>query len=383
MDAMIAGYAGEGAEVYLMAMNTTRHRVGDDKLRQLYPDIAGFHTVPVDNRLKTLALLRNFLFSSKPEHVDRFSSPAFSTRLHELLRSIDPQVVQLESPFLASYIPLIRKAAPRALITYRMHNIEAQIWHRLAGQATGLKAVYLRSLASRMARFEETLWKTVDLLIPITNTDAVAVEAKGIKTPIQVAPFGITPPETEQHLPQGPFKVYHIGAMDWLPNQEAISWFLKEVWPLAHANAPEITFHFAGRNMPSSFYEGLPAGAFCEGEVPDAQAFACDKHILVVPLYSGGGIRIKILEAMAAGKLVISTEVGMQGIDAQNEIHYLKADTPQSFAHLIGWASTHYEKANSLVFMAQRIIKEHYDAKDIIKRLLARLDSMVKRANNS
>ena len=377
MDAMIRGYKIAGWDVHLLAMNTSRHRVPADTLKKLYPDIAGFHAVGIDNTVKTTGMLKNLLFSREPEHVDRFKSHAFTHALVNLLRDVRPSVVQLESPFLGAYIPQIRKHAPKARIVYRMHNVEGQIWERLANASSGFKKAYLRRLAARMTRYELKLWSTVDLIMPITATDAEIVEQASISTPIQVAHFGIAIPEAEVSPAAGLTSIYHIGAMDWLPNQETIRWFLTEVWPGLHAASPGLTFHFAGRAMPPSFHQDLPEGAFCVGEVPDAAAFARDKQILVVPLRAGSGVRIKTLEAMASGKLVISTDVGMQGVEVRDGQHYLSANNAAGFIRAASWASQHPEEALTIIRNATQLIRTDYDARAIMARITQRLQELI------
>src|ERR1043165_4657344 len=107
MNAMIRGYQKAGWRVHLLAMNTTRHLVSPEQLSTLYPDLASFTTVSIDNEVSTPGILRTLLLSREPEHADRFRSETFSEKLRELLGHIKPDVVQLESPYLASYIPTI------------------------------------------------------------------------------------------------------------------------------------------------------------------------------------------------------------------------------------------------------------------------------------
>jgi glycosyltransferase involved in cell wall biosynthesis len=376
MDAMIRGYQLAGWQVHVLAMNTSRHAVQPETVTQLYPQIAGFHTVAVDNAVTITGILKNLLLSREPEHVDRFRSPGFASALIGLLRQVQPDAVQLESPFLGTYLPEIRKYAPKTRIVYRMHNVEGQIWGRLAGESGGIRRVYLRSLTARMARYERRLWTEVDLLLPITATDAAVVRKAEVATPLEVAPFGIVAHEAAPPAP-ALTRMYHIGAMDWIPNQEGVRWFLQQIWPGLHDMAPGLSFHFAGRNMPEAFREGLPEGAFCVGVVPDAAAFAGDKHILVVPLRSGGGIRVKVLEAMARGKLVISTALGMQGIEAKAGLHYLCADTGAEFMEHAAWAATHPEGAAAIAGAAQQLIRDHYDEKQIMHRVIQRLEGLL------
>ena len=375
MDAMIRGYHEAGFEVHVLAMNTSRHVVEEDVLKRLYPQIKSFQWVAVDNSLSASGILKNLLFSRRPEHADRFRSKDFQSKLQELLQRVQPDIIQLESPFLASYLPQIRKS--KALLIYRMHNIEGQIWSRLASQAAGLKKLYLYGLAERIYSYERQLWKDADLLLPITETDAETVVKSGINTPFVVAPFGIQTPDSIESVPQDFIKIYHIGAMDWLPNSEGIRWFLDEVWPTLHASAPALQFHFAGRAMPEAFFKNLPLGAFCDGMVKDAAAFVSDKHILIVPIQSGGGIRVKILEAMSRGKLVVGTSIGMQGIDAQNGIHYLKADTVDEFLKQLQWANQSPEKAADIASAGQKLILEHYNNREIMDRVTKKISGML------
>lgn len=375
MDAMIRGYQQVGWQVYVLAMNTSRHRVDEEVLKTLYSDLAGVETVDVTNEVTAGKLLRNFFFSKEPEHAGRFRSKDFAQALKALLKRIMPDVVQLESPFLASYIPLIRSES-RATLVYRSHNIEAEIWSRLAESSTGIKRIYLQNLSHRIAKYEEKLWREVDLILPISTVDASTIRRKGVRTPFVVAPFGVKMPGRQPEPYGNLTKVYHIGAMDWLPNKEGVEWFLREVWPLVHQSAPGVSFYFAGRAMPDSMANNLPEGAYCPGEVEDAKAFISDKHILVVPLRSGSGIRVKTLEAMAAGKLVISTDIGMQGIDAKPDLHYLSANNAQEFVRLITWASSHPEQAIDIIHNAQDLIRGQYDGGRIMENITNALNDV-------
>ncbi len=374
MDAIIRGYQRAGMEVHLLAMNTSRHPVGEDLLKTLYPEIHGFDTVPVNNDVKTLSVLKNFIFSQLPEHVQRFYHPVFVAKLKSLLSTFKPDVVQMESPFLSAYVPLIKNAVH----VMRVHNVEYEIWQRLAGESSGIKRIYLSTLASRMRHYEEKIWEEYDLLLPITETDAAVIHKAHPNQEMLVSPYGIETTEHSEIKETRFFKAYHLGAMDWLPNQAAIDWFLKDIWPVIKARVPEAEFYFGGRNVPERFFDHLPEGTFCCGEIMDVQDFYSDKQILVVPLLAGGGIRVKILEAMAEGKLVISTAIGMQGINAMAGIHYLEANTPEEFANAFQLAIDDATNANKISSNAQTLVLEHYANKAIISRIINRLNAIVK-----
>lgn len=371
-DAMIKGYMQAGYRVYLLSMNTTRHPVADTQLASLYSNLAGFTAVPVDNDIKPVPALANFFFSRKPNHAVRFYHKAFAQKLSEVLMQFQPQVVQVESVFLSSYLQHIKKHSD-ALTVLRMHNIEYQIWQRLAAQTTGFfKKMYLNSLARRIKQYECEVWQEYDLLLPITTEDAAAVRKEQIKTPMVVAPFGID----VAHVPLSENEQwvgYHIGAMDWLPNAAAIHWFVDEVWPQLHQQMPSFEFYFAGRNMPSAFHQLSKDGIHCMGQVADANAFIADKKILIVPLQSGGGIRIKILEAMAAGKVVVATSVAIQGIAAIDGEHYLLANTATDFIRQLQWCVDNKETATRIGNNARELVQELYDRDKIMTQVVQKI----------
>lgn len=377
-NAMIKAYQKQGWQVYLLSMNTSRHKVDATMLSGLYNDIHKFETVDVNNDISTFSVLKNLLFSKLPNHAARFMHASFANAIENAIINFNPDAIQVESVFLSGYLPAIKKVA-NALLLLRLHNIEWQVWRRVAeAEKNSLKKAYITNLSNRIEKYEKTVWEQYDLLIPITDTDA-AIVAKTIKpTQLLTIPFGIdnntiAPFMTEQSSWDG----YHIGAMDWLPNQDAITWFITEVWPLVHNSVPAFKFSFAGRNMPQAFSSYNADGITCKGAVPDAQAFIADKKILIVPLRSGGGIRVKILEAMAAGKLVISTTVGMQGIDAETDTHFLLADTPQEFAQKIQWALQNKTKAEIIAANAAKLIAEKYNTTTLAEILSKKIMNML------
>lgn len=375
-NAMVRGYASQGWEVYLLSMNTTRHSVSKEVLAGLYKDIYKFETVDVNNDVSPVGIVSNLLFSKLPNHATRFMHAHFQDAILKAINSFNPDAVQIESVFMSGYLPAIRKTT-NAAITLRLHNIEWQVWQRVADAAANpLKKWYLSNLSARIKNYEQQVWQQYDLLIPITDTDAAVVHHSMAPKHMLTIPFGI---DVTSIKPQGNESLigYHIGAMDWLPNQDAIRWFATEVWPVVRKQNPDFPFYFSGRNMPDAFKELSVDGIHCMGEVSDAAFFIADKKILIVPLRSGGGIRVKILEAMAAGKLVISTTVGMQGIDAVAGTHYLLADTPKAFADAIQQALADADIIDRITNAASILVNETYNNEVLAARLSSKLKQVL------
>lgn len=375
--AMIDGYHKAGWQVYLLSMNTSRHYVESDKLANIYKHIYAFDTVDINNEVTAFAIARNFIFSTQPNHAERFYNNRFADKLTQVIRDFQPDVIQVESVFLATYLPQVKRQT-HALTVLRLHNIEYQVWSRLAAESKGiLKKTYLGNLSRRIKAFEIKAWQLFDLLLPITETDADAVHRAGVHTPTYVAPFGISIENIPPASSANKLFAYHIGAMDWLPNEEGIKWFLQEVWPLVRKQQPAVEFFFAGRNMPPYFTQMEMEGVHCMGEVADAAAFISDKSILVVPIRSGGGIRVKILEAMAAGKIVISTDIGIQGIEASAGVHYIAANTPAEFAAAFNEILKDEAKARRISEQALKLVWSRYNETVIMNGLLNRVKDLL------
>ncbi|WP_118950700.1 glycosyltransferase family 4 protein [Taibaiella helva] len=366
------GFLQAGVSLSMLAMNTTRHWVDVAQLPSLYKQLAHFEAIKVDNRIKPLYAFLN-LFKGTSYNIDRFITPEYEQALVRLLQRETFDVIQLEGLYLAPYIPVIRRYS-KAKVSIRQHNIEYRIWERLAAQARNpLKKAYLGLLARRLKQFELQHLQDYDLILPISREDARLYKALGAQQPMFLHPFGIDVDKVP-YCPSDhqPLSLYHIGAMDWLPNQESMDWLLEKVMPLVRERLQETKLYLAGRNMPERYLRLKAPLVEVLGEVSDALAFERDKSILVVPLLSGGGVRIKIFQGMAMGKTVITTPVGLEGIDAEDGVHVLLARTPEEFARRILEVVAQPEKIQELGAAARKLMEEQYDRKRLIAALLDR-----------
>ena len=378
MNAMIEGYQREGWNVYLLAMNTSRHHIKDEELTKIYKQLYRFDWVDVDNHLKWHSVLKNFVFSREPEHAVRFYDEAYRTKLREILADFKPDVVQIESVYLSTYLSDIHEVG-NAVAVLRLHNVEYQIWQGLAGKHKNIiMQYYFGNLATRVRNFERAAWKEYDLLLPITEKDASIVNRlENVKRMI-VAPFSI---DTSKIKPGGNERWvgYHIGAMDWIANRAGVKWFIEKAWPQVQKAVPGFEFYFAGRKMPDEYRKLNVPGVHCLSEVASAEDFIADKKILIVPLWSGGGIRVKILEAMAASKIVITTPTGIKGIEARNGEHYLQARKPEDFAKVIKWCMDNKELAEKMGANARALIEEKYEQHKVMRDVTDEVEGLLKR----
>jgi glycosyltransferase involved in cell wall biosynthesis len=146
-----------------------------------------------------------------------------------------------------------------------------------------------------------------------------------------------------------------------MPNAEGIKWVLENVWMKVQQKNPELKFYLAGRNMPQWLLDYKMQNVVILGEVPDSQKFINSKSIMLVPLFSGGGMRVKIIEGMSLGKTIISTSIGAEGIDYEQGKNLLIANDSQAFIDAISTCATQKTVAETLGLNARKLIEQKYD----------------------
>ena len=378
MMSMIRGFAYEGHEVTVLAMNTHKHYVDLDNIPKEIKNLAQFYAVDVDIRIKPWPALKNLLLSQKPYHIQRFTAQGYSLQLARLLKENTYDLIQLEGLYLSPYIDLIREDSPQTPVVLRAHNIEHEIWDRQAQKASSrLRKRYLEETAKRIRTYQETLlWeKAYDAIIPITARDASKLEKMGVSsTPLHVstAGFDLNKIEENKDIEVEFPSLFYIGALDWAPNQEGMKWFFKEVWPILHKRYPELNFYLAGRRMPANFSNMAPDdNVKVLGEVDDAYSYMSSKAIMVVPLLSGGGMRVKIVEGMALGKAIVASSIAAEGIPVNHGEHIMIADEPIDFANAISVLVEQKGMVEVLGKNAQKMIQTQFSNRQIVKELLA------------
>jgi polysaccharide biosynthesis protein PslH len=365
-------FAELGHEVTLLSMNTSKHWFDVSTLPAHFNHYEAIHTVFVNNHIRPLPALFNLIASDRSYHVERFDHPGFAAKLQEILTSGPFDVVQLESLYLTPYIPVIRQHS-QAKVVLRAHNVEHEIWERVAANTSNpFQRWYLNRITPRLKKYEIEHLNDYDLVAAITTRDARQLRQLGLTRPVTVTPIGLDCRDYQPDLDafSRPLSLSFIGSLDWIPNQEGLKWFLDNVWtPVLLPRFPQLTFHIAGRTAPAWIKSLNVPGVHFHGEVPSAPDFINQHAVMVVPLLSGGGMRAKILEGMAIGKVVLSTTVGMEGIEAHHGRECLLADTPEAFASAIEWCLQQGSALSNMGTHALVFCTEHYDNLRVAKRL--------------
>lgn len=325
-----------GHGVTVLAMNTTKHYFNPMELPEELTEEIMFHSVRVQNEVTSIGAMKA-LFRNRSYNVQRFVSKEFEEQLRMILRDHGPfDVVQLEGIYLTYYIPVIRQHS-KALVILRAHNLEHQIWERRARNESSLfRKQYLNILSRQLKSYETKMLKEVDALVPISPIDELGFRKLGYSGPSHMCPASFDEARLSPSL-EAPAQhsIFFLGALDWAPNVEGLKWFVSEVWRKVLAHHPDLMLQIAGRNMPEEIKFLHAPNVNVLGEVEDAVQFMNLFNLMIVPLFSGSGMRVKIVEGMALGKVIITTPVGAEGINGKNGIHYLLASTPEEFAQQI------------------------------------------------
>lgn len=366
---LLHGLQQAQCQVTIAALNTSKHWVDVKSLPQSFNNLGTLHTTFVDNKVKPLAAFLN-LFTKKSYHLQRFITPHFEQQLLDILKHHTFDLVIFDGLYTAPYVHLVR-AHSQAKLWLRQHNVEYQIWETLAHQTkTPLKKWYINLLATRLKSFEQQVLNAFDAVVALTQNDLQQLQHMGCTKPMLVSPVGISFRQTVSQTKPQPYTVFHLGAMDWQPNQQAMQWFVTQVWPQVIAQVPQAIFYMAGKKMPDWFKQYQTKNIKIIGEVEDAVEFMQSKQIMIVPLFAGSGIRVKILEGMSVGKAIVSTALGAQGIDAVADKHLLLAENAHDFAQQIIKLLQQQALCNALSQQATELALQNYDNNKVTAKLL-------------
>jgi glycosyltransferase involved in cell wall biosynthesis len=362
MARLAEGLVRAGADVEILSLNPRKHRVAA---------VAPIRTQVID--IDTSRILAPAFTRGIPFLVARFVSDEFRAALVTTLRRFAPDVVQIESPFLLPYADIVRSES-NARVVLRSLNVEFRIWEGLARtERNPLRRIALQRIASSLRRYEIRQLAAIDAIVPISTDDANDFHALGASKPMHVVACGVTVSEsTSTPIPNS---VGFIGSLDFIPNQQAVEWIVDDLWPRVVERVPEARLSIAGSSAPEWLRRRMTNIDF-RGAVDDASAFMTTMSVMIAPLFAGGGMRIKVLEAMALAKPVVATTLGAGGLDVEpgRDIHI--ADDAPSFADAIALLLRDENVATRVGEAARETVRSRYDNDVLASELLTFYESL-------
>jgi glycosyltransferase involved in cell wall biosynthesis len=310
-----------------------------DAAREALARVAGFvaEPVPIPNQHSALRKIWDHLrsvVSGCPYTYYEYESRAFADRLRTVLRTRPPQLVHLDSLDLHRWLPEL----PRVPIACTHHDIDSELLRRRAAHLDqAVRRRYLLLQADRLERVERELCPRLALNVLMSDLDAERLRALAPGAATVIVPNGT---DTEYFQPNGAQsvagRIVFVGPTSSHPNRDAVEFLLQEIWPRIRAADRAASLQLIGRNTPADRARyGAEPGVTPLGTVPDIRPPVAEARCCVVPIRIGGGTRLKILDAWAMGKAVVSTSIGCEGLDVSDGENLLVRDTPEAFADAV------------------------------------------------
>ena len=366
----IKGLLRLSVEVTLFSINPFKNKVDIEDIYDPIFESIKFHSYSLDTDVNIWGALSN-VFSNQSYNVSRYFDEEGGRILEDVLKEDQFDVVQFEGLFVVPYLDIVKQNSD-AKIVYRAHNIEFDVWERVAMiERFTPRRKYLQFLARRLKAYETEQINRFHQVFAISEQDRQSILRFGCAVGIEVFPVALDFERYVTGKSKNTFPtLFHLGAMDWRPNKEGLEWFLDEIWPDIEPLNTELRFYIAGKNMQPEFFAYDSENLVVEGEVFDAVEFINSKDIMIVPLLSGSGMRVKIIEGMAMKKCIIATSMAAEGIKCNPGKDILIANTADEFYRSILQCLTDPNKWREIGENARKTVERDHDISTISEKML-------------
>ena len=319
------------------------------------------------------------LFSADPYIVTRHHSRVFSEELARVVRTWQPDLIVCEWTPYANFVKGLR-GIPRVVVA---HNMEQRIWQRYyEHERRPHRKWYIGRQAVKVASFERRAFGWMDGAVAVSSAEADEIRTINPGLSVAVVENGV---DLAYFRPKSgepePDTLIYVGAMHWRPNQDAVTYFVEQVLPLVRRQRPEVRFRVVGKEPPPRVRAlGALPGVEIVGEVPDVRPYIDSAAVYVVPLRIGGGTRLKILEALAMRKAVISTAVGAEGLAVTDGVDIILADDPETMAAQIDRLCGDADLRTRLGGAGRALVEETYGWDSLAEKLRGFLESLPRAA---
>jgi len=326
-------------------------------------------TVVMNTANSYLGMLFN-LFSKTPYTISKYHGKLVLNKLKDLLQRNRFDIVHVDHLHMAYYGKFIKEKFNLPVVL-REHNVESTIWERhYRGISNPLVKAYARFQFRKLYKYESRIAENFDRCFMITEKDKERMQGMNPRVKACVIPAGVdTSYFHPMDVPIEPYSIVSVASMDWLPNVEGILWFYTTIWPLVKKRIPQAKLYIVGKNPPTEVERLAGKDIIVTGFVRDVREYMVKAAVSIVPLRTGGGMRIKILNALAMGKAVVSTSVGCEGIDIENGKNIYIADTEEGFAERVIELLEDKSKREELGKEGLKLVREKYQWERIAERI--------------
>jgi glycosyltransferase involved in cell wall biosynthesis len=303
--------------------------------------------------------------------IERRMTPEMFALIERLMRESSYDIIHIDHAHMGKY-GLWMKELYNVPIVLREHNYETLLYERFAAnEKNPLKKLVATIHGKRLRKEEARFFKAFDATIPITPQDEALMRRDVPEATFYTIPAGV---DTDYYKPSSepetPNSILWIGGVNWLPNRDAIEFFVKEILPLIVKAIPGVKFDIIGDNTENLQYiENSGVNRIrLHGRVPDIRPYMAQAEVMICPLKVGGGMRLKLLDFFAAGKAVVSTHIGAEGNSARDGEHILLRDDKESFAEAVIMLLKDETLQKKLGANARTLVEEEYSWDSIGRR---------------
>ncbi|RMH74352.1 MAG: glycosyltransferase [Gemmatimonadetes bacterium] len=343
-------------------------REGEEQyLRTLESYCESVHVIPHSFNYDIFKMFVN-LFSNTPYTIERYNVPEMAELIKTLVRDHAYDLVRIDHLHMAQYRPFCGELP----VVLRCHNIENHIMKRFYQHTTNPFVKFYAYLQwKKLHQYEIDSCSLFNRCLMISPVDEQFLHAviEDVETALVTAGVDDGYFHPNGNVPVNPRQLVFTGDMIWRPNDDGVLWFIDHILPLIQAHIPDVTFYVVGRNPSDRLLTRQDEHIIITGRVEDVRPYVHQSSIFVVPLRIGGGMRLKILEAMAMKKAVVSTSIGAEGIHVKSGENILLADTPDAFAEAIITLLEEPELRCNIAQNGYKLIQEQYTWERIAERL--------------
>ena len=361
----------QGHQIGLAALVAPENEKFIPAMREMVDEL---ETVPAPNRKILTRAFRDYMSTTLPAIFWKNYSPDMMRAIGDMVERTQYDIVVAEFSEMGMYLyrnPYL-SAVRKVVSCHRCLTTAFDTYARTAGVAAPIR---LKSAAQVpiLEKYEFEMYSAMDHILTLTSEDRFTLLSHAPELPVSVIPPGIdfdylAPAETEKTEPP---IIMMCGYFSDKSNHDAALWFAHEVWPQLAAKHPALQYHIVGNGTGRELEQLAERDEriVVVGTVDDLRPYRRKARIFINPMRLGSGLRIKVLEAMAAGLPVVSTALGVAGIPAQNGVNCFIADTPELTADSIDWLLNDEALAQSMGQTARRMVKEKYDIRSTVREL--------------